>query len=198
MRTCTEHVDDLRREWIMHNQGPFLMQHRRAELLGRSLRRRRRDEFAPSPDQHEDEVTPSILQRQWHTPADYAEGALVLVLAIVAPAGWAGARVLSNYLVSLIPQRLYAYPLALLFGLAALTGIALPIFYDPPMSLLGVLIVPWMIWQVPAALLIAAGYGILEGWLAIPESQDWLPLKRPEAEIEAFEIMEARDHTPRI
>ncbi len=198
MQTCTERVDDLRREWIMHHQGPFLMQHRRAELLGRSLRRRRRDDFAPSPDQHEDEVTPNIWQRQWHTPADYGEGALVLVLSVVAPAGWAGARVLSNYLVTLIPQRLYAYPLALLFGLAALTGVALPMFYDPPMSVLGVLVVPWVLGQIPAGLSITAGYGILEGWLAIPESQDWLPLQRPEAEIEAIEIMEARDHTPRI
>ena len=39
---------------------------------------------------------------------------------------------------------------------------------------------PWLIAQLPAALLAAGVYGILEGWLAVDGARDWWPMRPPE------------------
>lgn len=197
MNRTTDDIDDRRRQWISEHKGVSLIQRRRAEILGRDLHRRRRSDVLPSPDQHEDEVTPPLWQRGWHTPADHIEVGVVVALAFIAPIGWAAARGLSNYLTTLIRhQRLNAYPLAVLFGSSAALGVFLPMLYDPPATFTGAVMVPWIIGQFPATLLGTALYGIAEGWLAIPESEDWLPLQRPEPDVVPLAIIESDDQTP--
>ena len=46
-------------------------------------------------------------------------------------------------------------------------GLPLPLVYQPTDSLAGTVLAPWLIAQLPAALLAAGIYGILEGWLAV-------------------------------
>jgi hypothetical protein len=40
--------------------------------------------------------------------------------------------------------------------------------------------VPWLVAQIPAALLTAGIYGVVEGWLAVDGARDWWPMRPPE------------------
>src|SRR4029079_19098303 len=42
----------------------------------------------------------------------------------------------------------------------------------------GLIVVPWLLGQIPAAFLVAGLYGVLEGWLAVDGSPDWGPMSR--------------------
>ena len=63
---------------------------------------------------------------------------------------------------------------------AVIVGVPLPLLYSPGVSWATTLVIPWIIAQVPAALLAAGIYGILEGWLAVDGARDWWPMRPPE------------------
>ncbi|MCH9729757.1 MAG: hypothetical protein K0U84_08805 [Actinomycetia bacterium] len=170
-----EIFDQERQAWIAAHAGIWLIQKRRAELLGKRIRARIRAPIT-NPDTHDDQVTPWILMRKPTTQAGSLENALVMVAAVAAPLGWPLGRMLYTGLVGLIPERLQSYPIVALAWAAVLSGAPLPLLYSPSPSLTSTLIVPWLLAQLPATFASAAVYGGLEGWLAIDGSSEWWPL----------------------
>jgi hypothetical protein len=55
--------------------------------------------------------------------------------------------------------------------------------------------VPWIVAQVPATLLAAGIYGIMEGWLAVDGSRDWWPMRPPQEHDEVDFGFRAEDET---
>lgn len=171
--------DDQRRAWIAAHAGIFVFQKRRAELLAKKIRARTRSHVGARPDPHDDVVALPLPMRSATSASGSIEAALVLTCAAIAPIGWPAGKIAYQLIITLIPERLRAYPIpALLWG-GALAELPLP-FYDQSPGLWGELIIPWLLAQLPATLLTAAVYGVLEGWLAVEGSSDWWPLT-PEA-----------------
>jgi hypothetical protein len=56
----------------------------------------------------------------------------------------------------------------------------LPLLYEPGDSLVSAVAVPWLVALIPAALLTAGIYGVVEGWLAVDGARDWWPMRPPE------------------
>ncbi|KEP38796.1 hypothetical protein [Mycobacterium kansasii] len=175
--------DDQRRAWIAAHAGIFMFQKRRGEILAKKIRARTRGHVGARPDPHDDVVTVPLLLRSSTTTSGSLEAALVLGAAVTAPLGWPVGRILYALVITLIPERLRAYPIPALIWGAALAALPLPL-YDPSPGLWGELITPWLLMQLPAALLSAALYGVLEGWLAVEGSSDWWPLTPEAAEVD--------------
>ncbi|WP_122447350.1 hypothetical protein, partial [Mycobacterium pseudokansasii] len=168
--------DDQRRAWIAVHAGVFLFQKRRAELLAKTIRARTRAQVGARPDPHDDQITPPLIFRSTSTTTGSYEAALVAVCALLAPLGWAAGKAAYLALVTLIPERLRAYPIPALFWSAAASATPLVLFYDPAPGLTDTLVLPWLLAQLPAAFAAAALYGLAEGWLAVDGSSDWWPL----------------------
>ena len=175
--------DEQRRAWIAGHAGIFLLQKRRAELLGKKLRKQARARAGARPDPHDDQVTPAFVFRSPSTSGGL-ETILVAICAVAAPIGWPLGRALYALTTRLIPEKLRAYPIPGLLWASVVCGMPLPIFYDQTGDLSSVLVVPWLLAQIPAVPLAAAVYGILEGWLAVDGSTDWWPLTPVAAEID--------------
>jgi hypothetical protein len=175
--------DDQRRAWIAAHAGVFLFQKRRAELLAKQIRARTRSKVGARPDPHDDNVTPPLPLRSPRTPSGTMENLLVLVCAVAAPVGWPVGRLGYQLVKTLIPERLRAYPIPALMWSAALAAAPL-LFYSRSPDLTSEVITPWVLAQIPAALLTASVYGVLEGWLAVEGSSHWWPLTPPAPEVD--------------
>jgi len=171
-----EVLDEQRRAWIAAHAGIFLFQKRRAELLGKRIRARDRDRIGVRPDPHDDQVTAPLAFRTASTATGALESALVAAVAIAAPLGWPLGRALYGWITWLIPDRLRAYPIPALLWTAVACGLPLPGLFDPEPNLSSAVVTPWVLAQIPAAFLAAAGYGVVEGWLAVDGSTDWWPM----------------------
>lgn len=171
--------DDQRRAWIAAHAGIFVFQKRRAELLAKKIRAHTRSHVGARPDPQDDVVALPLPMRSATSASGSIEAALVLTCAAIAPIGWPTGKIAYRLIVTLIPERLRAYPIPALLCGGALAELPLP-FYDQSPGLWGELIIPWLLAQLPATLLTAAVYGVLEGWLAVEGSSDWWPLT-PEA-----------------
>jgi hypothetical protein len=197
-----DRFDEVRRAWIAEHQGWSTIQRRRAEQVGRRVRARQRRRAAAVPDPHDDTVLPPLWLRSAKSPASQAEMTLVLLGALVAPLGWCGGWMVKNLLAQLIPSTLRGYPVAALLwsgaGLGLLTTLLCQAVYDPAGSLGQVVLLPWGCVQLAAVPAVAGLYGIAEGWLAVPGSQQWWPLtppKRPLTPQDAAEILGGYDLT---
>lgn len=179
-----EVFDEQRRAWIAGRAGIFLFQKRRAELLGKKLRSQARARAGARPDPHDDQVTPALVFRNPSTSIGGLETVVVAVCAVAAPLGWALGRAVYRCILTMIPEKLRAYPIPALLWAGALCGVPLPLLYDPSGSLSSVLVTPWLIAQIPATFLTAAVYGILEGWFAVDGSTDWWPLTPMAADVD--------------
>jgi hypothetical protein len=179
-----EVFDEQRRAWIAGHAGIFLFQKRRAELLGKKLRSQARARAGARPDPHDDQVTPALVFRSPSTSTGGLETVVVAVCAAAAPLGWSLGRAVYSCILRVIPEKLRAYPIPALLWAGVLCGMPLPVLYDPSGSLSSVLVVPWLIAQIPATFLAAAVYGILEGWLAVDGSTDWWPLTPVAADVD--------------
>lgn len=179
-----EIFDDQRRAWIAAHTGVFMFQKRRAEVLAKRIRARARSKVGGRPDPHDDQVTPPFVFRNGSTTSGSFEAALVTACAVIAPLGWALGKGGYCAIVTLIPERLRAYPIPALIWASAVSGLPLVLFYDPDTSLTETLVVPWLLAQIPAGFLAAALYGVLEGWLAIEGSSDLWPLTPVAADID--------------
>lgn len=179
-----ETFDEQRRAWIARHAGIFLFQKRRAELLGKKLRFQARMRAGARPDPHDDQVTPALVFRSPSTSTGGLETVLVATCAVAAPLGWLLGRVIYRCILTVIPEKLRAYPIPALLWAGVLCGLPLPLLYDDSGGLSSVLVVPWLIAQIPATFLTAAVYGILEGWLAVDGSSDWWPLTPIAADID--------------
>ena len=197
-----DRFDEVRRAWIAGHQGWSTIQRRRAEQLGRRVRARQRQRAAAIPDPHDDTVLPPLWLRSAKSPASQIEMAVVLAAALLAPLGWFGGWVVKNLLAQLIPTTLRSYPIAALLwsgaGLGLLTILLGQAAYDPAQSLRQVALLPWGCLQLGAVPAVAGVYGIAEGWLAVPGSQQWWPLitpTRPLTPQDAAEILGGYDLT---
>ena len=179
----------MRREWIAFRQGDWLIQRRRAEKLGRIVRKRQRIQTVAVPDPHDDTVLPPIYLRAARSRTSRGEVLLVLVVAGLVPLGWPAGVLLKSAMVSLIPGRLRAYPIAALVwsgvGLGVLTVLVYETVYDPAGSLRQVVVLPWLSMQLAAIPFVAGVYGLLEGWLAVDGSKQWWPLTPVQAALTA-------------
>lgn len=179
-----EVFDEQRRAWIAGHAGIFLFQKRRAELLGKKLRSQARARAGARPDPHDDQVTPALMFRSPSKSTGGLETVVVAVCAAAAPLGWSLGRAVYSCILRVIPEKLRAYPIPALLCAGVLCGMPLPVLYEPSGSLSSVLVVPWLIAQIPATFLAAAVYGIVEGWLAVDGSTDWWPLTPVAADVD--------------
>jgi hypothetical protein len=166
------------------------------------VRTRQRYQAAAVPDPHDDTVLPPIWLRSAKSPAAQAEMAVVFMAALAAPLGWIGGWMITNVIVQLIPVTLRGYPITALVwssaGLGLVTTLLCQFAYDPSESLRQVALLPWGCVQLAAVPAVAGIYGIAEGWLAVPGSQQWWPLtprRRPLTPRDAAEILGGYDLT---
>lgn len=197
-----DRFDEVRREWIAFHQGWSTIQRRRAEQLGRIVRKRQRLRTAAVPDPHDDTLLAPLWLRAAKSPAAQLETALVLIAAVIAPIGWAAGWVLKTTITALIPATLRGYPIAALLwsgaGLGALTVGVYQLGYDPAGSLGQLAGLPWLCVQLAAIPTVAGVYGVAEGWLAVDGSVQWWPLtpvKRPLTAEDAAAILGGYDLT---
>lgn len=184
MPAPVDRFDEIRRKWIARHQHTFTFQKRRAEILARQIRDRAQERTGARVDPADDD----LIHPMWARSGDTVYGALDWVIvgtaAVLAPVGWIAGRGLYKFVIQLIPDEIRSYPIAAFMWGAVATGLPLPmiywLFYDAADSLSMTVLVPWGFAQVPAALLAAGVYGILEGWLAVDGSRDWWPMRPPQ------------------
>jgi hypothetical protein len=180
-----DRFDEMRRAWIAAHQGFSTIQRRRAELLGRKIRARQRAIATAVPDPHDDTVIPPLWLRTTKSCASHVELLAVTVAAIVVPLGWIGGRLSYAAVKQLIPSRLRAFPIAALLWSGALLGLLIVVIYDPAPTFGEVVFTPWLCLQLAAVPSVAGVYGLAEGWLAAPGSNQWWPLTPPKQRLTA-------------
>jgi hypothetical protein len=185
MSAPVDRFDEVRRHWVARHQYTFIFQKRRAEILARRIRDRAADNSGARVDPADDDVIHPLLARPVKTPYAGADLVIVLLCAVAAPVGWIAGKSLYHAVVRLVPGLLRSYPVAALMWAAVVVGLPLALLYRPDCTLTGTLLVPWLMAQVPAALLAAGMYGILEGWLAVDGARDWWPMHPPAERDEA-------------
>jgi hypothetical protein len=197
--TPPDRFDEIRRKWIARHQYIFTFQKRRAEILSRQIRDRDTILTGARVDTADDDVIHPWFMRPVKTPYAAVDWTIFMVAGILAPLGWPAGKALSKMVVQLIPVELRSYPIAALFWAAAGVGAPLPLVLwltGPGDSLLSAAIAPWLVAQIPAALLAAGLYGIAEGWLAVDGARDWWPMRPPpEVDDIDFGFLEADDMT---
>ncbi|MBB3606428.1 hypothetical protein FHT40_006119 [Mycolicibacterium sp. BK556] len=172
-----DRFDDVRRRWIARHQRSFLFQKRRAELLARTMRDRAGERSGARVDPADDDVMHPLLLRGVHTSYAAVDALIVGILALLAPVGWPAGRLLYGAIVRLVPATLRSYPVAALLWAAVIAGVPMPMLYTPGPTLGTALVAPWLLAQLPATLLAAGIYGIVEGWLAVDGARDWWPMR---------------------
>ena len=179
-RIPPDRFDEVRREWISCHQGWSTIQRRRAEQLGRVVRRRQRIRTAAVPDPHDDTRIDPLGLRAHKSRSAKVELCIVMLAAVIAPVGWPAGRAVYGGLVGLIPHTLRAFPIAAMLwagtALGALAGLVYELMYDPAGSFVQIAVLPWLCVQVAAVPVVAGIYGIANGWLAVPGSEQWWPL----------------------
>jgi hypothetical protein len=194
-----DRYDEIRRKWIARHQYIFTFQKRRAEILARQIRDRDRILTGARVDTADDDVIHPWYVRRPKTPYGMAEWVLLMVPGVLAPLGWLAGKGLAQLIVQLIPAKLRSYPIAAMLWAAAGVGTPLPLVLwltGPGDSLLTAVMVPWLVAQIPGALLAAGLYGIAEGWLAVDGARDWWPMRPPpEVDDIDFGFLQADDLT---
>ena len=199
MPVPADRFDEVRRKWIARNQRTFIFQKRRAEILARQIRDRDTERTGARVDPADDDVIHPWYSRPVKTTYAAADWAIFMTAGVLAPLGWPVGKALSKTIVELIPGELRSYPIAAFMWSAAIVGVPLPVLLwltGPGDSLVSAAGVPWLLAQVPAALLTAGVYGILEGWLAVDGARDWWPMRPPDDVDEIdFGFLQADDLT---
>jgi hypothetical protein len=177
MSAAPDRFDEVRRHWIARHQRSFGFQKRRAELLARTIRDRAGERSGARVDPTDDDVMHPLLLRGVHTAYAGVDAVIVGMAALLAPVGWAGGRLVYGAITRLVPGALRSYPVAALMWSAVLVGLPLPLLYTPGPTFVTAVVAPWLLAQLPATLLAAGIYGILEGWLAVDGARDWWPMR---------------------
>jgi hypothetical protein len=178
--TPPDRFDELRRKWIARYQHTFIFQKRRQECLARQIRDRAWEKTGARVDPADDDVIHSLLMRGHNSIYAIKDLVVVAVLALAAPLGWPAGKAIYHAVIQLIPGELRSYPVTAFFWAAVAVGLPLPLLYHGGEGWGATVIVPWLIAQIPAALLAAGIYGIAEGWLAVDGARDWWPMRPPE------------------
>lgn len=195
MPAPADRFDEVRRRWIARHQHSFTFQKRRAEILARRIRDRATEKSGARVDPADDDVIHPLIMRPANTVYAGVDLAIVLTAAVLAPVGWPLGKAVHHAVVTLIPGQLRSYPIAAFMWATVSVGLPLPLVYTPTESLTGTVVLPWMIAQIPAALLAAGCYGIVEGWLAVDGSRDWWPMRTPRERDEVDFGLQADDMT---
>lgn len=196
MPVPADRFDEIRRKWIARHQYTFIFQKRRAELLARQIRDRDTERTGARVDPADDDVIHPWFMRPVKTPYAMLDWAIFMAAGLLAPLGWPAGKILSKTVVELIPGELRSYPVAAFMWSAAIVGVPLALLYEPGDSLVSAAATPWLLAQVPATLLTAGIYGILEGWLAVDGARDWWPMSPPdEVDDIDFGFLQADDLT---
>lgn len=197
-----DRFDEMRRAWIARHVGESLIQRRRAEQLGRTVRSRQRRQTGAVPDPHDDTALPRIWWRRARSPMAKCEALTVIAIAALLPVGWFGGWWLKALVTRLIPGTLRGFPIAALIwsgvSLIVVTLVASAAAYDPAGSFWQATTTPWIAMQMSAIPLIAGSYGVLDGWLAVDGSEQWWPLAptaRPLTADDAAAVLGAYDLT---
>ena len=90
------------------------------------------------------------------------------MMLVFVPFGWLAGKGIYRLTVVLIPDTLRSYPIVAFLWAALLPGAMIVLLYDPAPGLGAKVFWVWVAAQLPAMLLIAGLYGIVEGWLAVP------------------------------
>jgi len=180
MPVPADRFDEIRRKWIARHQHTFIFQKRRAELLARQIRDRDAERTGARVDPADDDVIHPWFMRPVKTPYAMLDWAILMAAGVLAPLGWPVGKALSKTVVQLIPGELRSYPVAAFMWSAVVVGLPMPLLYEPGDSLVSAAAVPWLLAQIPAALLTAGIYGILEGWLVVDGARDWWPMRPPD------------------
>lgn len=184
MPAPADRFDEVRRKWIARHQHTFIFQKRRAEILARQIRDRAQENTGARVDPADDDIIHPMWARSPETIYAAVDWVIVLTVAVFAPIGWAVGRGIYAFTIQLIPENLRSYPIAAFMWSAVAVGVPLPVIYWLVYSGSGTfastVVAPWVVAQVPAALLAAGVYGILEGWLAVDGSRDWWPMRPPQ------------------
>ncbi|ARG73186.1 MULTISPECIES: hypothetical protein [Mycobacterium] len=199
MSVPPDRFDEIRRKWIARNQRTFIFQKRRAEIVARQIRDRDTDRTGARVDPADDDVIHPWYARGIKTPYAMFDWVLFMTAAVLAPLGWPAGKALSVSVVQLIPGELRSYPIAAFMWSSAIVGAPLPLLLwlaGPGDSLVSAAAIPWLLAQIPATLLTAGVYGILEGWLAVDGARDWWPMRPPDDVDEIdFGFLQADDLT---
>lgn len=199
MSVPLDRFDEIRRKWIARNQRTFIFQKRRAEILARQIRDRDIDRTGARVDPADDDVIHPWYARGIKTPYAMFDWVLFMTAAVLAPLGWPAGKALSVSVVQLIPGELRSYPIAAFMWSSAIVGAPLPLLLwlaGPGDSLVSAAAIPWLLAQIPATLLTAGVYGILEGWLSVDGARDWWPMRPPDDVDEIdFGFLQADDLT---
>lgn len=193
-----DRFDEMRRAWIAAHQGVSTIQRRRGEMLGRRVRARQRAVASAVPDPHDDSVVPPLWLRTAKSPASQIELLVVTALAVTLPLGWIGGWVLKHAVIQLIPDRLRGFPVAALLWAGVILVLPIVLLYDPAPTFGQVVLAPWLCLQLAAVPVVAGGYGVAEGWLAVAGSHQWWPLtpaQRPLTAEDAATILGGYDTT---
>lgn len=199
MSVPPDRFDEIHRKWIARNQRTFIFQKRRAEIVARQIRDRDTDRTGARVDPADDDVIHPWYARGIKTPYAMFDWVLFMTAAVLAPLGWPAGKALSVSVVQLIPGELRSYPIAAFMWSSAIVGAPLPLLLwlaGPGDSLVSAAAIPWLLAQIPATLLTAGVYGILEGWLAVDGARDWWPMRPPDDVDEIdFGFLQADDLT---
>ncbi len=195
VREMPDRYDELRREWIAEYAGISNIQKRRAELLNRQIRKRIRRTAGARPNPYDDNPTHPLWAREGTTIEVVGERFIVLLCALAAPIGWPLGQLLYQQIVTLIPDRLRAYPVPALLWTAFGIGTVTALLYTPDNSLSTTLVAPYLTAQIPATFAAAGIYGVLNGWLAIDGSASWWPLTPPPLAVDFNLALEPDDLT---
>ena len=163
--------------------------------MARQIRDRATENSGARVDPADDDVIHPLFARPVKTVYAGVDMAIVCTAVLLAPLGWLAGKAIYRMLVQLIPGELRSYPVAACMWAAVVVGSPLTLLYQPTDSLTGTLLVPWLLAQLPAALLAAGVYGILEGWLAVDGARDWWPMRPPPENDEIDFGLEADDLT---
>jgi hypothetical protein len=175
-----DRFDEVRRDWIAYHQGWSTIQRRRAEQLGRVVRRRQRVRTAAVPDPHDDTLLAPLWLRASKSSGAQVELCIVLLAALIVPIGWPAGFAVYRVIVRLTPQTLRSFPIAAMLwagtALGVLVVLVYELCYDPAGTFGQVVLLPWLCLEVAAVPVVAGIYGIANGWLAVAGSEQWWPL----------------------
>lgn len=182
MSVAVDRYDEIRRKWIARHQHTFIFQKKRAEDLARVIRDRDTKLTDARSDAADDDVIHPWYVRLPTTPYAMLDWCIFIAAGLLAPAGWPLGKLMSITVVQLIPGELRSYPIAGFMWASAVIALPLPVavlLLGPSKTLDDAIVLPWLVAQLPAALLTAGIYGILEGWLAVDGARDWWPMSPP-------------------
>ncbi len=198
MGIAPDRYDELRREWIHNHWAWSEIQRARIEKLDIQIRRRYAATILAAPSRRDDLPRNPLPARGHLSVLGQIEWWAFWTMLLFAPLGWLTGKGLYRLTVALIPATFRSYPIVAFLWASLAPGALIVFLYDPAPGLGSTVLWAWVAAQLPAMLLIAGLYGIVEGWLAVPGALLFRPTQLPPLDIspvDAAAILGADDLT---